>query len=751
MDNQLKKSLDADLSGIVWDARQSQDVLRALRSKRAPVQLRRLAFAPMVAIATLIVVLGTTLSLIPHYPHDHADLIAAANFAANIPQDFHPLMETTQNSEVYITLPPVPIDEPSAEASAAPAAPPLLTATPSPTPTTTPTAPPSPTPTVTPSPTPAVVSMPVDSAEMSVTTITDLLGWTPADEAPTPTATPSPTPTATPSPTPTTTPTATLVPTPTAIPVPTPTATIVPTPTATPVPTPTATPAPTPTPDPSLIVFDNDQLVVTMEQCAHDMFYVNTQMRVMLKDPANYLLITDPAQALDDSRKAILLAARQECVTNNVSAGLKSFDLSDTGSGSWRLYDQLEQSVYHMTCFDVAIDPQPDGSLLISTTGDATLMENMYDDGMEILTALTLTDRTGENGRTEIFYRRLPSAPHSLRSVAYKLNSRSTAYTHQAATLYYQADYAYLSVKFDHEAPVPDYAILTSADHPELNGIRAEVMHREIDEIVYYSASPSFITQTYEQALFRLPAIATTEDVLYLTLQFYTGNDPVTTVNYLAQRVGAVSGPTYTPAAAITPPPPTPTPQTTEISLPDSGFTIPDGCEELAQYALEIAEKEQKYSHYSAKLRAYAEGFALQPYFRYHTELPENAFLRLVELNGEATHPIEGVIVPAELTSGPADVLTARICLQTLPERKCTFRLEAVDPATGEVIFSVTMKTTARVKAPSTSSYSGGSSSSSAPTNRPSSTTSPSSFPLKDALEDGMVIRPPIHGFDFGW
>jgi len=488
-----------------------------------------------------------------------------------------------------------------------------------------------------------------------------------------------------------------------------------------------------------------------MEQCAHDMFYVNTQMRVMLRDTTDYLLITDPAQALDDPREAILLAARQECVTNNVSAGLKSFDLSDTDSSSWRLYSQLEQSVYHMTCFDVAIDPQADGSLLISTKGDATLMENMYDDGMEILTALTLTDRTGANGRTEVFYRRLPSAPHSLRSVAYKLNNRSTAYTHQAATLYYQADYAYLSVKFGHETPIPDYAVLTSADHPELNGIRAEVVHREIDEIVYYSTSPSFITQAYEQALFRLPAIATTEDVLYLTLQFYTGNEPAITVDYLAQRVGAVSGPTYTPAAPVTPPPTTPTPQATEISLPDSGFTIPAESEELAQYTLEIAEKEQKYSHYSAKLRAYAEGFVLQPYFRYHTALPENSFLRLVELNGEAAVPAEDMIVPADLSSGPADVLTARICLQTLPERKCIFRLEAVDPATGEVIFSVTMKTTDRVKAPSNGSYSGGSGSSSAPTNRPSTTTTPPSFPLKDALEDGMVIRPPIHGFDFGW
>jgi len=580
MDNQLKKSLDADLSGIVWDARQTQNVLRALRSKRAPVQPRRLAFTPMVAIATLIVVLGTTLSLIPHYPHDHADLIAAANFTANIPQDFHPLTETKQNSEVYITLPPVPIDEPSVNSSAepAPTAPPALNATPSPTPTATPTATPSPTPTVTPSPTPAVVSMPVDSVEMSVTTITDLLGWAPADEAPTPTATPVTTPTATPSSTPTATPTATLAPTPTA--------TVVPTPTATSVPTPTATPAPTPTPDPDKIVFENDKLVVTMEQCAHDMFYVNTQMRVMLRDTTDYLLITDPAQALDDPREAILLAARQECVTNNVSAGLKSFDLSDTDSSSWRLYSQLEQSVYHMTCFDVAIDPQADGSLLISTKGDATLMENMYDDGMEILTALTLTDRTGANGRTEVFYRRLPSAPHSLRSVAYKLNNRSTAYTHQAATLYYQADYAYLSVKFGHETPIPDYAVLTSADHPELNGIRAEVVHREIDEIVYYSTSPSFITQAYEQALFRLPAIATTEDVLYLTLQFYTGNEPAITVDYLAQRVGAVSGPTYTPAAPVTPPPTTPTPQATEISLPDSGFTIPAESEELAQYTL---------------------------------------------------------------------------------------------------------------------------------------------------------------------
>ncbi len=73
--------------------------------------------------------------------------------------------------------------------------------------------------------------------------------------SPTPTATPSPTPTSTPSPTPTATPsptpTATPSPTPTATPSPTPTATPSPTPTATPSPTPTATPSPTPTATPS--------------------------------------------------------------------------------------------------------------------------------------------------------------------------------------------------------------------------------------------------------------------------------------------------------------------------------------------------------------------------------------------------------------------------------------------------------------------------------------------------------------------
>ena len=506
----------------------------------------------------------------------------------------------------------------------------------------------------------------------------------------------------------------------------------------TPPPAPTATPTPAPTaaPNPKAIVFEDDRVVVTMDKCINDLFFVHTELRVSLKEPDKYVLVTDPSQAPDDPREAILLSPRQECVTHNVTSGLKSFDLADTDSASWRLMNELEKSVYHMTCFNVTAEPQADGSVLLRTGGDASEMKNPYDDSMAILTALTFTDRSGETGHTEVFYRVLPSAEQTSRTVNYRLQGGYPDFSLAAAKLYYTDDYAYLSVKYvtDRLASA-DSALLTS-DVAIASGLTAQVVHREEQDLNYYGGYPNISTRAYEHLLYRIDGLDSKTDVFYPTLTFYQGDEQLYTVKLVSNRVGDINGPTATPRPEATPAP------TAAPAAASATFSIAEDAEVLSRYSIEVVQKVQKYSHYNATLLGMAEGFVLQPFFRYHDPLPEGTQLRLKAINDMASDFGSGLISPANLSSGPADLLTARIALQSLPESRCTFLLEAIHPDTGETIFALTLKTTSAVKKTVVTLK---------PTSNPiypGVYDGDFNFPLKDAIEDGFDLTPEI---DYGF
>ena len=503
-----------------------------------------------------------------------------------------------------------------------------------------------------------------------------------------------------------------------------------------PAPTATPTPAPTAAPNPKAIVFEDDRVVVTMDKCINDLFFVHTELRVALKEPDKYVLVTDPSQAPDDPREAILLSPRQECVTHNVTSGLKSFDLADTDSASWRLMNELEKSVYHMTCFNVTAEPQADGSVLLRTVGDASEMKNPYDDSMAILTGLTFTDRSGETGRTEVFYRVLPSAEQTSRTVNYRLQGGYPDFSLAAAKLYYTDDYAYLSVKYvtDRLASA-DSALLTS-DVAIASGLTAQVVHREEQDLNYYGGYPNISTRAYEHLLYRIDGLDSKTDVFYPTLTFYQGDEQLYTVKLVSNRVGDINGPTATPRPEATPAP------TAAPAAASATFSIAEDAEVLSRYSIEVVQKVQKYSHYNATLLGMAEGFVLQPFFRYHDPLPEGTQLRLKAINDMASDFGSGLISPANLSSGPADLLTARIALQSLPESRCTFLLEAIHPDTGETIFALTLKTTSAVKKTVVTLM---------PTSNPiypGVYDGDFNFPLKDAIEDGFDLTPEI---DYGF
>lgn len=433
-----------------------------------------------------------------------------------------------------------------------------------------------------------------------------------------------------------------------------------------------------------------------MDQCWHDLFYVHTDMRISVKDPSRYVLVASADAQADDSREAILVTPRQECITYEYASGMHSFDVTDTASSVRKRFDELEKSVYHTTCFDVDMLPQPDGSIRLEATGDATLMRNEYDDTMAILTALTLTDRTGQTGRTEVFSRVLPSAPQPLHAIQYRTQGDREGFTLEGAVLYYMEGYAYLSIRYT-DTQQADRMVLGCSDEPALNGLAVEPLHREYNELHYLHGYPEITEHAYEHLIFRLEALNPALEINDLTLTPYRDGQELPAIALVNQRVGAMAGPTVTPI------PETPAP--TEVSEPaptpappaDAPAIIPEDVPSLARYKLDVAEKPKKYSHYSANLFVTTEGYVLEPTFKYHDPLDEGVYLRLVSINGAAAESAGGTITQTSIAG--QELLTARVCLAQVPAKRCTFVLEAVHPQSGEVLFTVSLKTQSAVRA----------------------------------------------------
>lgn len=434
-----------------------------------------------------------------------------------------------------------------------------------------------------------------------------------------------------------------------------------------------------------------------MDQCWNDMFYVHTSMRVSVKDPSRYVLITDAAAQADDPREAILVVPRQECVTYEYASGMRGFDVTDTTSSVSKRFAELEKSVNHAACFGVDMLPQPDGSILLETTGDATLMKNLYGDTMSILTALTLTDRTGQTGRTEVFSRILPSAPQPLHSIRYRTQGNWDDFKLEGAVLYYMNGYTYLSVKYTSMLQA-DRMVLGCSDVPALDGLVTEPIKREYEELTAVRGYLETSEISYKHLLCKLDALDPSQEINYLTLTPYRDGQKLPTISLVNQRVGAFAGPTVTPVpvTAATPAPtqgqgsaPTPAPSTVPAVIPEDAAV-------LSRYTLTVASKPRKYSHYSATLLATTEGYVLEPTFKYHDPLPEGTYLRIVSINGEAAESAGG-LVTGTVISGQ-ELLTARVCLAQVPAKHCTFLLEAVDPTSGAVLFEVSLKTQSAVQ-----------------------------------------------------
>ena len=650
----MKASLDADLSGIVWDARNSQEVLRILRSQRASANMskapRRVRLGPVFALVTVFIACIVSLSLLTKHPRNAGDPIASNGPA--VTGAFHPMGEGTPTAWAMHT------DDPNATANPLES---TLAVAESPDPTDPPVPTPSPTPTVTPT--------------QEVVTLTDIIVEERSTPSPTPTATPSPTPTATPSPTPTATPS------------PTPTATPSPTPTATPSPTPTATPIPVfslpPTAGP--VVFENDRVVVTMERLENEAVLIFYDLRVYVKEPARYVLVTDAADVPQDGREAIILSPRIECVTGNLNGGIRSFDVNDTESGSYRLMSQLENSYYHYGCFEADMAMQADGSCLISCLGDGQLM-NGRSDIPYILNALTFTDAAGA-GRTEVFFRLLPSASRS-ESIWFKSLYNSYSFSDVSTAGYEFPERTYIAARFKFTGEIPMNTVVRLT---EINGREGEFAQSFITlyQVVDYSNS---VWSDYCYVCFQLDGWH--EPIKTFTLAGYAPGDeePIFHARYRDSRIDI----TPTPLPTVSPTPALPAGQTAVPGTPAPAAARTAPPREYATWymLLKTTQKERKYSDYGTSWWQFGEFSFLDVKFRYHDPLPETAVMRIVQIDKAQGDFGEAPILPVTGSEGlwPEDLIGASIYTTAMTPQSSTVVLHCVDTATGETLFTVTYK-----------------------------------------------------------
>ena len=180
------------------------------------------------------------------------------------------------------------------------------------------------------------------------------------------------------------------------------------------------------------------------------MFFISNDLRVALKDPSRYALVTDPMAAPQDGREVILLTPRMECVTNDIISNVRSHDLSDTGSASYRFLSQLEANQRnHIGCFALTVTQEADGAWLIRGSAMSTDLNNPYGDALYILDALTFSDVTGTTGRTEIISRRMPDGKSLSQTPYMQLQDPAGYHTYSRAQYYEKEQGAYLSVKFN--------------------------------------------------------------------------------------------------------------------------------------------------------------------------------------------------------------------------------------------------------------------------------------------------------------
>lgn len=433
-------------------------------------------------------------------------------------------------------------------------------------------------------------------------------------------------------------------------------------------------------------MYEDDRIIVTRERYENDVFNAYIDLRVAVKDTSTHVLVTSAEQAEGDPREAILLKGRMDCVTTFLSSNLASFDIQDTESDSYRLFNQMTDLTHHLCTLDTTVTHLDDGSVCLSFTGDPLKMKyEVYEEGL-LLAALSLTDLSGATGRTEIFYLNQPDAHISELNTAYSAVNPPSYFHLYGAQTYYHDEYAYLSLRFNADNVATNNLMLrlTSIDGAEGNFSETPVYLRETDYMYYQP-----LEARYQQAVLRIEDLP--EQVNYMTVQAYAegSNESLFEINLRRSSLTVTPTPDAPPTAASSPTPvPTPAPAPVPTEPPYN----------LARYIRRYPSvykdaNAARYLAYSTQLRVYDDACYLHLYFRLAKNVPEGSLMRITAIGNQTGNFGEAEILSAKgVVDGPDDLLMAQIYAPYMPEDPVSVVISCIDPETDEAIFFVSLR-----------------------------------------------------------
>ena len=319
-----------------------------------------------------------------------------------------------------------------------------------------------------------------------------------------------------------------------------------------------------------------------------------------------------------------------------------------------------------------------------------------------------------------------PPQDTALYAVTYNADEHPASLTSRSATLrVYPSDVSVLTLEFDYDGELPEGAVMCITAAKDVAGDFGKVPLVPLANGSYQAQF--FFNQRVGQL-----------DYFITTVCMPDGETRLFRVNYRLQS--------QEPEGWWDNKLPAPAGQTSATVSGDPARTEPPYSTALVKYTYNLRGKVNQYSHYNATLRQYADCTTLNVFFFYREELPEGAYMRLVSADAATGDYGSAVIGPANVEGTDAALLNAKI-FTTAPAASY-LTVECCSPE-GEVLFTLDF----HVKEVSSSTGNGGSSlalQTSSPGSPGSPASTPSSFPLKDAIEDGMQIKPPSSG-GFTW
>lgn len=258
-----------------------------------------------------------------------------------------------------------------------------------------------------------------------------------------------------------------------------------------------------------------------------------------------------------------------------------------------------------------------------------------------------------------------PPQDSALYSVSYKASEYREGYTHKDCKLrIYSDNLSVMTMRFTYEKDIPDGTVARIVRVDGVAGSYAEATVTRLEDGMVQCAF-YFNQAVGNMEHFTVDLI--TPDGTRLLHLFY----------YLSQSVYPPTEWYELPAL------PTPTPNLAAATEPPYNTA-------LVKQTYDLEQRVSNYSHYNVTLRQYADFSTLNVFFYYTADLPEDAYMRVVAVDGVEGDYGSAVIGPANVEGTSASLLNAKIFSLGLPSCS-TLTVECCYPE-GEPIFRLDFK-----------------------------------------------------------